>query len=146
MTKKLFESLPFELIIYNIVNFIPSPINYGIHLNLFSNFLKVPDYEINQLSGYFYLDFDLSQIFDLLPLNLVIEIFILTFIEQNIIFFSTNLEILNMVMFIMYALNYPCNDGRYFWYICSISSKNLTDENKLLTPLKLKNIEKNSMH
>jgi hypothetical protein len=135
MTKKLFESLPFELIIYNIVNFIPSPINYGIHLNLFSNFLKVPDYEINQLSGYFYLDFDLSQIFDLLPLNLVIEIFILTFIEQNIIFFSTNLEILNMVMFIMYALNYPCNDGRYFWYICSISSKNLTDENKLLTPL-----------
>ena len=81
MTKKLFESLPFELIIYNIVNFIPSPINYGIHLNLFSNFLKVPDYEINQLSGYFYLDFDLSQIFDLLPLNLVIEIFILTFIE-----------------------------------------------------------------
>ena len=35
----------------------------------------------------------------------------------------------------MYALNYPCNDGRYFWYICSISSKNLTDENKLLTPL-----------
>ena len=36
MTRKLFESLPFELIIYNIVNFIPSPINYGIHLNLFS--------------------------------------------------------------------------------------------------------------
>jgi len=135
MTKRLYESLPFELIIYNIVNFIPSPINFGIHLNLFSNFLKVPDYEINQLSGFIYLDFDLSQIFDLLPLNLVIEIFILTFIEQNIIFYSTNLEILNMVMFIMYALNYPCNDGRYFWYICSFSSKNLTDENKLLTPL-----------
>jgi hypothetical protein len=132
MTRKLFESLPFELIIYNIVNFIPSPINYGIHLNLFSNFLKVPDYEINQLSGYFYLDFDLSQIFNLLPLNLVIEIFFLTFIEKKIVFFSTNLEILNMVMFIMYALNYPCNDGRYFFFIASIHPKKLKDDKNIL--------------
>ena len=132
MTKELYESLPFELIIYNIVNFIPSPISYGLHLNLFGNFLKVPDYEINQLSGYFYLDFDLSQIFNLLPLNLVIEIFILTFIEKKIVFFSKNLEILNMVMFVMYALNYPCNDGRYFFFIGSISSKILIDEENIL--------------
>ena len=132
MTKELYESLPFELIIYNIVNFIPSPISYGLHLNLFGNFLKVPDYEINQLSGYFYLDFDLSQIFNLLPLNLVIEIFILTFIEKKIVFFSKNLEILNMTMFIMYALNYPCNDGRYFSYIVSFPPKKLTEENKLI--------------
>jgi len=132
MTRNLYESLPFELIIYNIVNFIPSPLNYSLHLDLFSKFLKVPDYEINQLSGYFYLDFDLSQIFNLLPLNLIVEIFILTFIEKKIVFFSTNLEILNMVMFIMYALNYPCNDGRYFYYIASISPKNLKDENNIL--------------
>ena len=128
----LIDCLPFELIIYNIVNFIPSPITYGMHLNFFGNILKVPDYELNQLSGYNYLDFDLSQIFNLLPLNLVLEIFIFTFIEKKIVFFSKNLEILNMTMFIMYALNYPCNDGRYFFYIISFSSKKLTEDNKLL--------------
>jgi len=132
MRKNFIDCLPFELIIYNIVNFIPSPIKYGIHLNFFGNILKIPDYEINQLSGYNYLDFDLSQIFNLLPLNLVLEIFIFTFIEKKIVFFSKNLEILNMTMFIMYALNYPCNDGRYFFYIISFSSKKLTDDNKLL--------------
>ena len=132
MRKNFIDCLPFELIIYNIVNFVPSPIKYGMHLNFFGNILKIPDYEINQLSGYNYLDFDLSQIFNLLPLNLVLEIFIFTFIEKKIVFFSKNLEILNMTMFIMYALNYPCNDGRYFFYIISFSSKKLTDDNKLL--------------
>ena len=132
MRNQLFDSLPFELIIYNIVNFVPSPINYGMRLDFFGDVLKVPNYQINQLSGYNYLDFDLSQIFNLLPLNLVLEIFIFTFIEKKIVFFSKNLEILNMTMFIMYALNYPCNDGRYFFHIISFSPKKLTDDNKLL--------------
>ena len=132
MKNQLFDSLPFELIIYNIVNFVPSPINYGMRLDFFGDVLKVPNYQINQLSGYNYLDFDLSQIFNLLPLNLVLEIFIFTFIEKKIVFFSKNLEILNMTMFIMYALNYPCNDGRYFFHIVSFSPKKLTDDNKLL--------------
>ena len=132
MRNQLFNSLPLELIIYNIVNYIPSPLNYGLHLNFFEKILDVPDYKINQLSGYNYLDFDLSQIFNLLPLNLVLEIFIFTFIEKKIVFFSKNLEILNMTMFIMYALNYPCNDGRYFSYIVSFPPKKLTEDNKLL--------------
>ena len=132
MGQQLIDTLPFEIIIYNIVNFIPSPIKYGMHLNFFGNILKVPDYEINQLSGYYYLDFDLSQIFNLMPLNLVLEIFILTFIEKKMVFFSKNLEILNMTMFIMFALNYPCNDGRYFYHIVSFSSKQITEDNKLL--------------
>ena len=83
----------------------------------------MPDIEIGQLTGYPYLDFDLSQIFNLLPLNLVLEIFILTLLETSMIFFSSNLELLNMVMFIMYILNYPCNDSTSFWHIVSVSKK-----------------------
>ena len=124
--------LPLEIIIYNIVNFIPSPINSPLNLELFSYPLNIKDFEIGQLSGYPYLDFDLTEIFNLFPLNLILEIYILTVIEKSMLFFSSNLEILNMVMFIMYVLNYPCNDSIYFWHIVSVSKNNFVGENKFV--------------
>ena len=135
MSQREINSLPIEITIYNIVNFIPSPMNYGLHLDLFSFSLDVPQIDIGQLSGYPYLDFDLSEIFNLLPLNLVLEIYILTFVEQSMLFFSSNLELLNMIMFIMYVLNYPCNDSTYFWHIVSVSKDNLIEENKFVGKL-----------
>ena len=51
------------------------------------------------------------------------------------IFFSSNLELLNMVMFIMYELNYPCNDSTYFWHIVSFSKDNFVDENQFVGKL-----------
>ena len=133
MTKKNNNNdLPVELIIYNIVNFLPSPIGYNIHLDLFSFCMNVPDIEIKQLSGYPYIDFDLKEIFNILPLNFFLEIYLITIIEQSMLFFSSNQELLNMVMYIMYILNYPCNDSRYFWHIISISRDNLVEENKFV--------------
>ena len=35
-------------------------------------------------------------------------------------------------MFIMYILNYPCNDTPYFWHIISLSKDNFTEENKFV--------------
>ena len=132
MTQKENNSLPIELTVYNIVNFIPSPMNYRLHLDLFSYSLTVPEMDLGQLSGYPYLDFDLSETFKLLPLNLFLEIFFVTIIEQKILFFSSNLELLNMVMFIIYVLNYPCNDTLYFWHIVSVSKDNFVDENEFV--------------
>ena len=86
------NKLPIELTIYNIVNFIPSPINYSLNLNLFDS--NTPSYfELGQLSGYPFLDFDLSEIFNLFSINLFLEIYLLTILEQSMIFFSSNLEI-----------------------------------------------------
>ena len=133
MSQKLSNTIPIEFTIYNIINFVPSPINYKYNLSLFG--YDIPEIEIGQLSGYPYLDFDLSQIFNLLPRNLVLEIFILTFLESAMIFFSSNLELLNMVMFIMYVLNYPCNDSTYFWHIVSVSKDNFVEENKFVGKL-----------
>ena len=132
MSQKEKSQLPVELTIYNIVNFIPTPINYSLNIDLFSYSLDVPNIKLNQLSGYPYLDFDLCQIFNLLPLNLFLEIYLFTVLEQSMIFFCPNLEILNMVMIIMYVLNYPCNDSTYFWHIVSVSKENLVDENKFV--------------
>ncbi len=133
MKNKDIESIPVEITIYNIINFIPSPMNYSLNLDLFSYILKTEkEVEVKQLSGYPYLDFDLIQIFHLLPMNFVIEIFILTVIEQSMLFFCSNLELLNMVMFIMFVLNYPCNDSPYFWHIVSISRSNFDEDNKFV--------------
>ena len=107
--------------------------NYSLNLDLFSYILtSEKEVVIKQLSGYPYIDIDLIQIFNLLPINYIIEIYILSIIEQSMLFFSSNLEILNMVMFIMFVLNYPCNDSPYFWHIVSISKDNFDEDNKFV--------------
>ena len=131
MTEQTNNILPVELIIYNIINYIPSPMNYFLQLDLFSFiYLNAPIIQLNQLSGYPYIDFDLKEVFNLLPINLFLEIYLFTIIEQKILFFSSNLEILNMIMYIMYILNYPCNDSNYFWHIVSVSKNNIKLENE----------------
>ena len=126
------NQVPLEVLIYNIVNFIPSPINYNLELNLFSHLKDKKKLQINQLNGYPNIDFDLYEIFNLLPLNVILKIYVLTFLEQSIIFFSSNLELLNIIMYIMYVLNYPCNDSTYFMHIVSVNKYSLIDENKFV--------------
>ena len=132
LNKKEGNTIPVELLLYNIINFVPSPMNYNLNLDLFSFCLSSKDIEINQLSGYPYIDFDLKEIFNIIPLNFFIEVYIITLLEQAALFFSSNLELLNLLMYIMYLLNYPCNDSTYFWHIVSVSKNNLIEENKFV--------------
>ena len=124
--------LPMEILIYSIINYLPTPMNYNINLNVFDYMTKIDSISLHQLSGYPYIDFDLSEIFNFLRIDLFLEIYILTFLEQKMLFFSSNLEILNMVMYIMFSLNYPCNDSIYFWHIISVSLNELTEENRFV--------------
>ena len=126
------NSLPMEILIYSIINYLPTPMNYNINLNVFNYLTKVDSIKLRQLSGYPYIDFDLSEIFNLLRIDLILEIYVLTFLEQKMLFFSSNLEILNMIMYIMFSLNYPCNDSIYFWHIISVSLNELTEENRFV--------------
>ena len=126
------NKIPLEIIIYNIVNFTPPPLNHSINYFLFTNILDVPSYNLPQLTGYPYLDFNLLEIFNILSIKLFIEIFLFTILEQSILFFSSNLEILNIVMFIFYSLNYPCNNSTYFWHIVSIPKTDLNEENRFV--------------
>ena len=126
------NTLPFEIMIYCILNYLPTPMNYNINLNVFECLIKTNSIKLEQLSGYPYIDFDLSELFNLLPINLILEIYILTFLEQRMLFFSQNLEILNMIMYIMFLLNYPCNDSIYFWHILSVPLDEFTEENKFV--------------
>ena len=124
------SKIPFEILVYNIVNYIPSPMNSNLELYLFGN--ENEKIELNQLNGYPNIDFDLYEIFNLLPLNLILEVYMLSFLEQSILFFSSNLELLNTIMYIINMFNYPCNDTTYFWHIVSVSKKNLVEENRFV--------------
>ena len=133
--KLRYKNLPMEIIIFSLLNYLPTPMNYNISLGVFDFLLKVDKLQLEQLSGYPYIDFDLADIFSLIPVNLLIEIYLITFLEQKLLFFSQNLEILNIIMYTMFSLNYPCNDSIYFWHIVSLAPKNFNDDNKFVGKL-----------
>ena len=144
--KKENDEIPIDIILYNTVKYTPSPINYNINLSfgaLFGfpqnknnkvesvlNILNsislnenkgIPTMFFSQLSGYPYMDLNISFIFNLIPPEIIVEVFIFSFLEHDIIFYSSRPEILNMVMYIFANLNYPFNDSIYYWHILSVS-------------------------
>ena len=64
-----------------------------------------------------------------MDLNNFIKIFILIFLEVDLIFFSPDLEKLNIFMFALYILNYPLIDSHYFWHIRTFSLKDIESGN-----------------
>ena len=139
----LYNEIPLEILIYNILNFLPAPINndYNIiffpyfNLKEFSSFKTIDEYakksnnskqivKINQLMGYPVMDIDLNEIFFILPVEKIVEIFILSFLEQKIFFFSKHLEIMNTLMYILSLFSYPF-ETPYLWQIVSVSEDEL---------------------
>ena len=162
------DQIPIDIILYNTVKYLPSPVKKGIKLNFGSSFSSssfsynqpsstssnkdnhhnikkdnylalrksnslsddgIPIIKFPQLSGYPLMDINLSFIFNLIPPEIIIEVFIFSFLEQDIIFYSTRPEVLNMVMFIFSNLNYPFNDSIYYWHILSVSLNNFMKGN-----------------
>ena len=140
------DEMPIEIILYNIVKYLQSPINKSINLTFaaplnlpikdkgdnLTNILyplyslsqdenRIPTMFFPQLSGYPFMDINISFLFNLIPPEIIIEVFIFSFLEHDIIFYSARPEILNMVMYIFSNLNYPFNDSIYYWHILSVS-------------------------
>ena len=149
--KKETDEIPIEIILYNTVKFAPSPINYSINLlfgdqigfrqdkdmsvesllsSLNNNNRKekgIPSIFFDQLSGYPLMDINLSFILNLIPPEIMIEVFIFSFLEHDIIFYSSRPEILNMVMYVFSTLNYPFNDSIYYWHLLSVSQESFME-------------------
>ena len=149
--KHLFEreilDIPLELILYNMVAFTPSPINHVVTLNIVPikfnseekkiedefeivgnkkkkkfDLLNTPEITFPILSGYPLMQYNLLKVlFTYLTPQLIIEIFIWSILEKDILFFSKNLEHLNLLMYSFINLNYPLNDGQYYWINVSVS-------------------------
>ena len=144
--KKEDDEIPIDIIIYNTIKFVPSPINKSINLifgnrigirqndnidikkiifNLYSKPEKdksyIPSMLFPQLSGYPLVDINMSFIFKFLPPKIIIEAFIFSFLEYSLIVYSSNLENLNMILYLFKCFNYPFNDSIYYQNILSIS-------------------------
>ena len=105
--KKENDEIPIDIILYNVVKYCPSPINASINLSFgveltsnanknmtankildslkTVNYLKddkngIPSLFFEQLSGYPFLDINLSFIFNLIPPEIICEVFIFSFL------------------------------------------------------------------
>ena len=116
--KKENDEIPIDILIYNIIKFLPSPINKSIKL-LFGNQIGIKQNKIeigkilpssmffNQLLGFPTVDLNMSFIFNLIPPAIVLEVFIFSFLEYDIIFYSTRSDLLNTIMYIFKCFNFP---------------------------------------
>ena len=124
------DQIPIEILIYCLVNYIPSPIKNNIILNDFKPNILIP-----KLTGYPYIDFDLCKLINTVSIKEFISLFILGFLEVDLVFFSPNLEKLNLFMYSLYILNYPLTDCNYFWHIRSISKTKINFINQIIGTL-----------
>ena len=160
--------IPIEILLFNLINFTPSPLTTGIRLTTFPN--CVPSYYgskkeqedkeqekekieecyknelsqdpseeesfpfkaiyIEQLKGYPIIDFHLSEILSIFTTSKLIQLAVFSFLEIDFIFFSDNLETLNLIMYMLSTFSYPCMDSTYLWHILSVPKKDLNVESK----------------
>ena len=116
----IYAKIPIEVLIYYYTNYIPSPLYDNIIFKDLGLNIKIP-----KLTGYPYADFNIKNIINVVPLKDFIKIYVLTYLEVDLLFFSHDLEKLNFFMFVLYILNYPLTDSNYYWHIETISEKNL---------------------
>ena len=121
--------IPIEIQLYNIINFIPAPVNFDISMTLFpQNELseivakclcdkqliqlnRQKEYKLTQLSGYRDTEVDISVIFCILTSDIIIEIFVQLLAGHTIAIFSNNISLLNMTIFIFQEMFYPISNN-----------------------------------
>ena len=137
--------IPMEVQLYNIINYVPAPVFDTLNLSIFPNY-DINFYNINKneqdilskplqkkimlphLTGFPYFDIDIRFILNIFSIDLLIKLFVYSFLEQKIIFFHNDLETLNFSMYILSAFSYPF-DTKYFHKIISISKEDLINSN-----------------
>ena len=122
--KNKYLQIPIEIQLYNIINFTPSPISEKLNITFFPSY-ELSDiykcesdldfihlnrqqiYNLTQLSGYRQSEIDISIIFCVLPVDIIIQAYLQLLIGRTIAFFSKNIEILNMTLYIFQQFFYP---------------------------------------
>ena len=118
------SSFPIEIFLFSLLNFTPSPLKNPLSLRIFEKNEKII---IPRLTGYPYLEFNLCNLLYSMPIKEFLKIYVLVFLDVNLLFFSQDLEKLNLMMFMIMNLNYPLLDGMYFGYIKTFSQEQIKD-------------------
>ena len=134
--------IPLEIQLYNIVNFIPTPVNENLNITFFPrndlneivkcesdkdlmNLTNQKVYRFKQLSGYRHSEIDFSTIFFVLPIDVIVQIYLHILTQKTIAFFSQNIEILNATIYTLQQFFYPLSPDEIVYslspirYFCS---------------------------
>ena len=89
-----------------------------------------PKIKFEALPGYPLIQYNLAKVLlDIMSPIHVIEIFLYTFLEKNVIFFSKNLQYLSITINSYLNLNFPLNDEKYYFINASVSLDNYINNN-----------------
>ena len=89
-----------------------------------------PKIRFESLPGYPLIQYHLSKVLlDIMSPLHVIEIFLYTFLEKNVIFFSKNLQYLSATINSYLNLNFPLNDEKYYFINATVSLDNYVNNN-----------------
>ena len=151
--------IPLEIQLYNIINFSPSPINSNLCFDVLindgvlnmkkgytrkndeiiklKNIKNIYEYKkndriifINQLTGFPYLDINLTSIFLYYNLDIFIIIYLFSFLEFKFLFFSPHLDCLNNIMYVINILSYPFINLTEEGQIYTVSKEEILDKYK----------------
>ena len=86
---------------------------------------KLKKIKFDKLSGYPIIQYNLAKLLlqTLTPLD-VIDIFLYTFLEKDVIFFSKDIEFLSLTINSYLNLNFPLNDEKYYFINACVSYDN----------------------
>ena len=94
------------------------------------------DYKIKfkSLTGYPLINYNLAKVlFHSLSIAKIIKIYLIIFFENNVLFFSKNIELLTLTLNCYQNLNYPFNDTLYFNNLGAISLKEMKNINNIFS-------------
>ena len=86
--------------------------------------------EFSMLSGYPLIQYNLAKVLlNNFSVSDVITIFLYTFLEKDVIFFSENIELLSLTLDCYNNLNFPLNDEKYYFINACVSYDNYVKNN-----------------
>ena len=109
---------------------IDSSQNQNNNIKKYSSVESLQKIKFEFLTGYPLIQYNLAKVLlqTLSPID-IIDIFLYTFLEKDVLFFSKDLEYLSLTINSYLNLNFPLNDEKYYFINACVSFDNYINEN-----------------
>ena len=118
--------IPIELQLYNIINYTPVPIGKRLDLTLFpfydlneinkcqcnEEFISLDEqkiYSIDRIKGYYEPELNIKELFEVINIELLIEIYIKILLGNNVSIIYNDIEILSIIISLLNQFLFPLN-------------------------------------
>ena len=143
------NEIPLEIQIYNIVNFLPCPLNNKIEFKLFTknvfNYKSLNEYlnfankdknntiYLDKLGAFKHTEINMGKIFEILSPEIIIQILFIILTGGKIAFFHEDLEILDYIMYFFFQITFPitpielilCKSPNLYYYSTEFAVMNV---------------------